>query len=499
MDTGFFFEGDLLTPSLRIEIKGGHEDVLTADLMGASFGSGGDILVTETKRYEGRVVTTELRLRDAKGTNHVPMSKIQSLSFKRPVGNGVIETRDGTKLSGPVSPASLKVSGDVGELDLPLAKIQEIYVREDLTILTKAGSLQVKPVTAELTIKSEVGDVKLPWDKIKSVTFNAWVPPPTRLVDPGLEPRAIIKLGAKMPDFFLSRDRKWLHLLNASGTKVQRIDVVKGTLDETSAEIAAFSKAMCVGPDGTLYVCSGPAAGSGDPKTPGKIQIVDPKTMKLAATFGIEFDPLDLEADDKGHLVVTCASGQHPPLAVVDIAKQSLLTTWGSVSPGTVLQATTDRRHFYFSAPNGTWLQGMALTDGFPKVLPSMYTAKDAKGNGERFFITPDAKFLITPKGDVTALAKNEKDDLKPAAKIAAHTAIAICGNDALYVATQAGELHRYTYPAFKLERTHKLRGVVTQMICDGTTFYCAFEPGKRATEWVKTPVDIHIYELKDK
>ena len=54
--------------------------------------------------------------------------------------------------------------------------------------------------------------------------------------DNGFEPIATIDLAAEIPDIILSKDRRWVYLLNASEGAVERIDTQTLALDGKSVK-----------------------------------------------------------------------------------------------------------------------------------------------------------------------------------------------------------------------------------------------------------------------
>ncbi len=428
-----------------------------------------------------------------------------------------IETADSSKVRGTLETPSIKFKSDVGEVEIEAKKIRTLTFGDSDTLTTESTSLKGRLVTAELKVKTDFGTLTLSREKIKKITFNPGpvVAPPTKppprkddpLPDNAVPPAAIVKLGACLPDLFLSPDKKWLYLLNVSDGKVQRVDMAKRALDAASANTMNGTEAACMTPDGAaIYTCASPDGHAWSNKKPnGKIQWFETATMKLKSTFAIEIDPVDIETDGKGHAFVSSGSQGQKAVCVVDISKQSIVARWGNDSCAPYLRMKPDGKRLYYGN------QRVSPADFFAIVIPDdvdtdKVTSYDSPYHGEYslggpFQISPDGAYIVAATGAVLRLAKNRPDDMKYAGKLEPHNA-AVFRGDSVWLVTQAGMLKCYSFPECELRESFVLGVDVYRMVVDADNgiLVCAIDSQKKADgqQVVNGVGDLYFYDLKN-
>ncbi len=301
-----------------------------------------------------------------------------------------------------------------------------------------------------------------------------------------LKPAATIKFNACLRDIALSKDRKWLYVLNTSDGKLQRVDTAKRTLDAAAVDLADGTEGMCLSPDGkTIYTFASPEGHKAflekDKVQSGKLQVIDVATMKVTNTFAIEFDPYDMEADDKGRLFITGGSGAWSSIAVVDVARKALIAKWANIETKSVLRISPDRKRLYLA---GSRITSIQIPDDVTKDKAEIWDVmqQGSAVSSMSLLVAPDGKHVVSPTGSVLRVAKNRTDDLKLAGTVEAWYAAAMDeGAGVLLVATR-GMIKGYSYPDLKLQQAFTVPQTPYRMVLDAAskTLYCAVEKEAR-------------------
>ncbi len=437
-------------------------------------------------------------------------------------------TADGSSLKGTTTVQSIKVTTDVGELEISVEKIRTVtFGSGKVTIFTHEGSgVNGTCSVAEWKFATDLGPITVKSERMRQISFPAHAkapevkpkptpgpqpgpgpkPGPSATVDNDVAPVTTFKLSASVEDLFLSNDRKWLYLLNTTTLKLHRIDTAKLAVDSTAIDVPKGTEAMCLSPDGaTIYVAASPDGHLpiDRKQTTGKIVVVDAASWKIRTTFAVDVDPWDIEADD-ARVYVTCGYSATGAVVVIDVAKSAVVAQWGRREPFAVLRITPDRRRLYFGQtevqPADFWCA--PIPDDPAKTKVEVY---DSPYHGEhplggRFEISPDGAFLAAATGSVLRLTKVQDGDLKHAGRVESHTAAAF-DKGTLLTATASGMFRRYALPDVTLVRSARFGGKAYRLAYDPATkmAFCAVE-----TEKPKDPRaphgtgDLAVYSLTE-
>ena len=317
---------------------------------------------------------------------------------------------------------------------------------------------------------------------------------------PGEAPAVhVAKLNATVAELVLSKDGRHLYLLNTSEGKVQRFDTGRRSFDDTAVAVADGTVAMAANPSvRALYTCSA-----------GKVQVINPSTMKLTNTVAVPIEGVDLAADDRGMVYVsTKAAGvADRGISVVDPGRRSVVATYGTFYSNSILKLHPGGTKLYFGTT------GVSPGDFHCIVIPTgknRAVTYDSPYHGEHplggdFVISPDGNYLIAATGIVLRLARNQQDDLKFAAKVEQHSARVVdVKAKVLMCTTRDGSLKIYSYPGFDLKTSLTLPGVPYRMAWDAASklLYCAIPLDKPKDEnsihWrvKREPADLHVFDL---
>lgn len=288
--------------------------------------------------------------------------------------------------------------------------------------------------------------------------------------DNELRPVAELKLNATVACFLPSKDGTYLHFLNKSDGKIQRIHIAKKALDATEVELTEGTVFCTMVPGGrTIYACASPNGHNAyveDAKQTGKVQAIDVEKMQVTSTFVIKFDPFEMAANDSGQVYITGGSGQWSKLVVVDIKKKSIVGQLAGPYMGSNLRMTPEGKRLYFST-NG-------LSPGSMEAVWLGSGGKTATGRGAGggpFNITPDGKFIIFRSGLVTRIGKSPQDDMKEAGKVSPNRAAVMdLASKTIWLATHEGNLEKWSYPDFELQESFTLPKRAYELYLDGKT-----------------------------
>ncbi len=319
--------------------------------------------------------------------------------------------------------------------------------------------------------------------------------------DESLPAPTVIRLGACLPSMILSRDRKWLTLLDTSDGKLRRLHTEKKMLDPATTDVVWATEGLRTSPDGKKFFAFSSPEGHDrfrqKPST-GRIQIINPADLKITSTFTIDVDPYDLAADDQGHLFVANGScqGTVKPV-VVDIAKKTaapMNSPYLLTEQATVL-ISPDQKRLY-----GTTM--LTIPDEVNKEMPESPLPLTATGGYAS--LSPDGRFLVDMMGGVKRTSKNMTEGLKDLAKIDRITAAAWAQDSSLLlVSTKDGTLKVYSMPDVFLLKAMKLAAVPYRLLYDhaSKTLYAAVDRENAIEGWGSEQTqngvgDLHLYDL---
>lgn len=282
-----------------------------------------------------------------------------------------------------------------------------------------------------------------------------------------LEVLATLTLRSVVSDLFLSPDGAFLYALDLSDGKVLKLEA--GTLKvlkEAPAPDGAV--AMSMSPDGNrLYVAAarpGITSYSPDQKELGTIQCLGAKELSVLSTFPIDPAPMDIEATDKGLLVVGACS-QWNGLVVVDADKKAVSGGCHSVYGGACVRLHPDQTRAY------TGDRGLSPADfrcvPLRKDPKTGYGSYDSPYHGEHplggsFEISPDGCFLVGSGGPVLRLSRTQQADLRYLSSIDRFLCAAMAKGCGTLLTTNAeGFLKVYDMGSFELRKSVK-----TGMLC---------------------------------
>ena len=326
-------------------------------------------------------------------------------------------------------------------------------------------------------------------------------PNPSRPVAPAvdLRPSAVIPVGGTVGNLFLSADRQWLFYLNLTEAKLGKVNTKTARRDK-ELKLAEGTDALTRTPDGKTLIATAPA------KDGCKIQVIDPKTLEIRKSFWVDVAAYDLVANDAGLLFLSGSKGEWSDIAVVDLAKERVVTRWGGVWNRSFLQLSADQKRLYYSSQGvspGTLdaLVIPAKLDDKPATYRAAFPGRQPLG-GE-FQLTPDGRFLLCKTGTILRLSGTQDEDLKFHTSLEPFLAAAIDGDTrAAFVLTRDGTLEQYSYPEFKLRTSQRVGVTAFQAVSDGQAgklYVAGFDPRTAAERpRAKGFGEIYVYETKD-
>ena len=315
------------------------------------------------------------------------------------------------------------------------------------------------------TLSGSRDAVILQWVLVKGSATNINPPPnsgptivnPTRLAIPreDLRPANVIPVGGTVGSLMLSPDRQWLFYLNLTDAKVGKVNTKTARRDK-ELKLADGTDVLTRTPDGKTLIATA-AVHDGC-----KIQVIDPKTLELRKSFWVDVAAYDAVANDAGLLFLSGSKGDWSDIAVVDLAKETIVTRWGGVWNRSFLQLSVDQKRVYVSSQGvspGT-LDGLTIPSKFAD-KPDLYRAAfpGRQPLGGEFQVTPDGRYLLCKTGTILRLSATSEDDLKFYTALEPFLAAAIDADSrAAFVLTRDGTLEQYSYPEFKLRSSQRSR-----------------------------------------
>jgi mono/diheme cytochrome c family protein len=332
------------------------------------------------------------------------------------------------------------------------------------------------------------------------------VAPPSAKVkaDSDLAPVAEFDLKATLSDLIVSKNRKWVYVLNTSEAKIQRINTEKLDLDMTAATLTEGVEKMRMNPAGDhLFICASPNGHDHqNGNKGGKFQVINPETLEVTHTVNVGFSIWDFAPDDKGILYATMGGGQHTHIHTVNSkAKTSTAELPPLIWERAIVRLTPSQQLLYFAdteiSPNT--MHFLNISGNFPIGFNSLVrTRVPAQG---RFEISPDGKFLICLGGQILRTAGSTITDLKSVAAIDVHISIALDKEAKIFfVATKDKVLKVFSYPDFELKHTLAINGQAYRMALDakGGKLYCAMTQGKVDPPFGVGLGSLQVYDVKD-
>ena len=282
-----------------------------------------------------------------------------------------------------------------------------------------------------------------------------------------LTPAITLKLAAEIPDIIVSKDRRWVYLLNASEGLVERIDTQTQKLDETVVKTVANAERMRLSPNGrTLYVCGSPAGHNSQKESPGEFQIIPAEKFESSGKFTVPFDPWDFAPDDKGHLFATSGGGQAVPIRFVDTNKRAVIADVVNNWTRAAIRLSHDGRTL--CADNLNEVRAFSITAVSGKPAQQHLEFVGRIGVLGPFEFTGDNRFLVTTHGPVGRLGASRERNLPIVANLDPATAIAIDpGSKLVFLFTPDRQLRVYAAPDFELKQSFNLGARVRTMAVD--------------------------------
>jgi WD40 repeat protein len=347
----------------------------------------------------------------------------------------------------------------------------------------------------------------LPWVLVKPSNPNPNLDPPVTNPNPvrpaapatDLRPSAVIPVGGTVGGLFLSPDRQWLFYLNITDAKLGKVNT-KTARREKELKLADGTEVLARTPDGKTLIATAPA------KDGCTIQIIDPKTLEMRKSFWVDVAAYDVAANDAGLVFLSGGKGEWTDIAVVDTAKEAVVTRWGGVWNRSFIQLSADQKRVYYSSQGvspGTLdaLMIPAKLDDKPATYRAAFPGKQPLG-GE-FQVTPDGRYLLCKTGTILKLSATREDDLKFHTALEPFVAAAVDAEArAAFVLTRDGTLDQYSYPEFRLKTSHRLGVTAFQAVSDGKQgklFVAGFDPRTVADRpRAKGFGEIYVYDVKD-
>ena len=358
------------------------------------------------------------------------------------------------------------------------------------------------------TLSGSRDAVILPWLLVKPATTTTPMPEttpntptPVRPVAPATElrPSAVIPVGGTVGGLFLSPDRQWLFYLNLTEAKLGKVNTKTARRDK-ELKLADGTDVLTRTPDGKTLIATAPV------KDGCKIQVIDPKTLEIRKSFWVDVAAYDVAANDAGLLFLSGSKGEWSDVAVVDLAKEAVVTRWGGVWNRSFVQLSADQKRLYVSS------QGVSPGTLDALVIPTKFDDKPATYRaafpgrqplGGEFQITPDGRYLLCKTGTMLRLAPTRDDDLKFHTSLEPFLAAAVdLDARAAFLLTRDGNLEQYSYPEFKLRTSQRVGVTAFQAVSDGKAgklYVAGFDPRTAAERpRAKGFGEIFVYDIKE-
>jgi serine/threonine-protein kinase len=287
-------------------------------------------------------------------------------------------------------------------------------------------------------------------------------PPPTPVPDNALLPVKEFPLGAIISRIAISPDRKYAFLMNATHSKIQRMDLERREWDgEVSAPGASDMSLSASGQ--VLFVCA-PAS-----KTTGVVQLFDTAPLRVSKTWTIPLEPRAIAARNDDSAFVS-GDGRHE-------SRLALVNEGGVAASVNARLGESQLRlsalgRLYSDTP-GTWsvLSQPIETNPRDAFRYAPYSGSPNSGLpalGGPFEISPDGKLLVARKGTVLRLSVSNEDDMRYLGSVSPHSAAAFdAKGNRLIVAPADGRLQFYGYPALDHQKTFVLPKPAYQLAVD--------------------------------
>jgi WD40 repeat protein/mono/diheme cytochrome c family protein len=318
-------------------------------------------------------------------------------------------------------------------------------------------------------------------------------------VIPPLKPIETISIGGTIGNLILSPNRKWLFLLNRTDGHLVQIDT--STLKVTrKLKLLDGCEVFTLTPNGKTLATFAP---DGDRTA---VSLIDAIPLSLRVTVRVEANPHDIAMTDGGLIFLTGGGGGWADVAVMDLAKASIVGRWGGVWNNSLVRLSADQKRVYVAS------QGVnpGKVEGFPipvkldeKPTPTVAPAADLPLGGP-FAVTPDGQFAILQNGTALHLSQNASDDLHGEEKLTPHLASAADADlGVLFLLAADGiTIKQYSYPELKWQKDHRLGVLAHQMALDAKTgrlYLAVIDPkALRDRPRARGVGDIQVFESKE-
>jgi hypothetical protein len=230
-----------------------------------------------------------------------------------------------------------------------------------------------------------------------------------------LKPTARIPLGGAVSYLFLSPDGRSLYFLDVlkpAEARIGRVDTE--SLKHVSEAVLSYAQCLCLTRDGkSLYagIWTG-GAGGGNPnsKTPGRIQHLDPLTLKGILSRDLLVAPFDLDATRGGRVFYSHDnSNNNTHVGLIDFKTGTGSSNWvGTYSCSYLCLAPNEQRLYvgnqdHFQPAHTVWKVGPNPLANAPQQLGHVFSNATQPLGGD-FFVTPDGSYLISKAGSVFRL-----------------------------------------------------------------------------------------------
>ena len=312
-----------------------------------------------------------------------------------------------------------------------------------------------------------------------------------------------IKLNAVLSDLTISRDGRWLYVLNLTEGKIQKFSIDTLELEKESEQLADGTEQMRMPPNSVrLYTCAAPNGHDyHEANKGGRFQVINAKTMEIQNTITTAFSPWDFAVNDQGIIFATMGGGQSTSLPIIDSKKKQSGFSWHKhLWHRNIIRMTPDQKKIYLSiidlSPKS--MNSILLPRRITAISPPM--SGKHSGNGGKFSMLPDGKGIVLESGQVFQISNNSAADFKAVNSVSPHISLATAKKaEHLFLGTTEKEIKIYSYPELNLEKTFKVEGIPYRMVYDDETglLFCAVTP-KEISGRLKTGVgNLQIFNVQ--
>lgn len=333
----------------------------------------------------------------------------------------------------------------------PVAAIARLGNDQDIASVGRDSSVQIWRRTPQASVKSDP-----PRDvPAQSVAPRTW-----------LKPSKVASLGGNLTAPILSRNGRWLYVINRTEGLLLRLDLHSQSLTLSASAKVPDNCAFALTKDGKALLVAFANPGK---QPAGQLDVYDPARLEKLRSIELQSAPYDVAALSLNRIYVSGGGTGWTDVTVIDGENGSVLARWGGVWARSLIALTQDGSRLLTSTQGVTPGRIEALP--IPEPLsekPNAYSAPASSRVGGQFVVTPDDRYLLCQTGTVLRLASTQEHDLQPHADLGPFIAAALDPKNALaFLLREDSTLDVLSYPEMKLRSTYQTGMAASGMVFD--------------------------------